>query len=47
MAEWERELLAGDDANTPAAEQPAETAPAEEKPAEPAVEGEKADEQAE
>ena len=47
MAEWERELLAGDDANTPAAEQPAETAPAEEKPAEPAAEGEKADEKAE
>ena len=47
MAEWERELLAGDDANTPAAEQPAETAPAEEKPAEPAAEGEKADETAE
>ena len=37
MAEWERELLAGDDANTPAAEQPAE----------PAAEGEKADEKAE
>ena len=37
MAEWERELLAGDDANTPAAE----------KPAEPAAEGEKADEKAE
>lgn len=47
MAEWERELLAGDDANTPAAEQPAETAPAEEKPAETAAEGEKADEKAE
>ena len=47
MAEWERELLAGDDANAPAAEQPAETAPAEEKPAEPAAEGEKADEKAE
>ena len=37
MAEWERELLAGDDANAPAAEQPAE----------PAAEGEKADEKAE
>ena len=47
MAEWERELLAGDDANAPAAEQPAETAPAEEKPAETAAEGEKADEKAE
>ena len=28
MAEWERELLAGDDAKAPAAEKPAETAPA-------------------
>lgn len=37
MAEWERELLAGDNANTPA----------EEKLAEPAAEGEKADEKAE
>ena len=47
MAEWERELLAGDDANTPAAEQPAETAPAEEKPAEPAAASEETDEKAE
>lgn len=37
MAEWERELLAGDNANTPAEEKPAETA----------AEGEKADEKAE
>ena len=37
MAEWERELLAGDNANTPAEEKPAETA----------AEGEKAAEKAE
>ncbi|WP_296181780.1 30S ribosomal protein S2 [uncultured Mobiluncus sp.] len=47
MAEWERELLAGDDANAPAAEQPAEAAPAEEKPAEPAAVSEETDEKAE
>lgn len=52
MAEWERELLAGDDAKAPAAEQPAEDAsaeekPAEETPAEPAAASDETDEKAE